>query len=314
MVNPQPIAYIVQYFLLVIILISVSTKKIRINQKDIYILSLLIILAVISSSIGLYKGLNLNVRPFINPILFLIIINSKKFEILKYLFVYCAIVTITEYILYYFYTPVWKTIERFFVLRPWGGFLDMHLNGLFLAICLFLFGYRYFGWMIGAISMSLQTPITTLPMLISKRYLIILPIIVILIVVLLYYAGHLSLQTKNSMINAYLSIFNYKFDICLLVGCNSNDIKLTLINNTLGVVEDNGFVRVFYLFGIPWLFVYIYFVFSKSRSYVVPLAYLLTIIHYPSGFGLLGTALMALSINYYNYNVALRYPPVYCLR
>ena len=52
------------------------------------------------------------------------------------------------------------------------------------------------------------------------------------------------------MLNAYLSIFNYEFDICLLVGCNSNDIRLILLNKTLGVVEDNGFVRVFYLFGM----------------------------------------------------------------
>ena len=49
------------------------------------------------------------------------------------------------------------------------------------------------------------------------------------------------------MINAYLSVFHYDFSICYIFGCASNDIILTG-HSEFGVIEDNGFVRLFYTF------------------------------------------------------------------
>ena len=42
-----------------------------------------------------------------------------------------------------------------------------------------------------------------------------------------------------------LNVFHYEFNICYISGCASNDIILKG-QSELGLVEDNGFVRLFY--------------------------------------------------------------------
>ena len=74
----------------------------------------------------------------------------------------------------------------------------------------------------------------------------------------------------------------------------------------LGLFEDIGLMRALYFFGFPWMLFYTWLVFRISRSKVLPAIYFMTLLHYPLVFGIITTALMAISINYYN-NISNKY-------
>ena len=128
-------------------------------------------------------------------------------------------------------------------------------------------------------------------MLYIKRF-VLFTLFSIIIIYTLLKTGHLSTSLNISMINAYLSFSDYDFSICYIFGCASNIIILTG-QSEFGVIEDNGFVRLFYTFGILWFIGYSFLCFRVSRDKLLTLGFFVTILHYPVSFGLLGTCLMA---------------------
>ena len=66
-----------------------------------------------------------------------------------------------------------------------------------------------------------------------------------------------------------------------------------------GIFTDNGIVRTS-TFGIPWLIFYFILIFKSSKNKLLPIVWYLTILHYPIAFGIVNTAIIGISLNYFN--------------
>jgi len=254
---------------------------------------------------GRLDGLPSNIRPMLVPIIFIIVFNSNSYKYLKPLFIFCLCLTIIEYIGFFADQNIWRDLVRgvsfvgFHFLRPYGMFFDVHSNSLFLAISLFLFGYRIFGGLVAIFLLTLQTPIAYSVLFLKKKYVLIFLTFSLLISYLLLKVGHLNPDTPHSMLYAYLKFFDYEYNYCSYIGCASNII---IIEGEIqkGEILDNGFVRTTYFFGIPWLISYFILLMGVSKSKLLPVVYFLTILHYPVAFGIINTAIIAISLNYFN--------------
>jgi hypothetical protein len=305
-------AVYVQYPLLIVIFFySLLTLK-HLKKKDLRITLILAFLGAVSYMIGISSGMKeINVRAILVPFIFFIVVNSRSDRLLKIIFWYCLMFTLIEELLFFLGISYWNILVRFTYLRPFGGFLDNHLSGLFLASTLYMYGHKYLGGFVATIYLSLQTPIAYSVVFFKKKNIMFALLFSAIVIYLLYNVGHLKIEQKDSMLNAYLSLQEYSFDKCYIMGCSSNAIMTERTENigSSRYIDDIGIIRVFYFFGAPWLLFYTYLVFKKSKSIVLPLIYWLTVLHYPVVFGVLTTALLAMSINYYNRHVFPRQIP-----
>ena len=311
-----------QYTLTILIAIYALRHFKKPKIKDFNLCVILTVLGIISYTFGTHNGYDTNMRAIIVPPLFLLIINSKSERLLKPLFVFALIVVILETILFYTELNFWLHITRFGLIRPYGAFLDIHLSGLFLATSFFLFGHKYIGGFISILSLSLQTPIAYSLVFLNKKNILIFMLFITLTIILLYRVGHLEVDDASfssteivdlkgsdtsSMANVYLSFLKSTVDKCYFIGCSSNNVEVEMIEGGyIGLFMDIGLMRALYFFGFPWLLFYTWFVFRISRSKVVPGIYFMTLLHYPLVFGIITTALMAISINYYNNIVSVK--------
>jgi hypothetical protein len=299
-------------------LLSVRTP----NKKDFTLCVILIILGIISYTFGTLNDYVTNMRAILVPPLFLLLINSKSERLLKPLFVLSLIVYMLEIILFYNKSNFWIPITRFHLVRPFGLFLDIHLSGLFLASSLFLFGHKYLGALVSILSLSLQTPISYSVVFIKRRNIWFFIIFSTIIIFLLYEVGHLEVDDASfssteivdlrnsdtsSMANVYLSFLKSTVHKCYFIGCSTNDFNVEMVDGGyIGLFHDIGLMRALYFFGFPWLMFYVWFVFRISRSKVLPAIYFISLLHYPIVLGIITTALLAISINYYNKIVSVR--------
>jgi len=295
-------AVYVQYPILLWIIVYSTLTINKFKYSDVILVFLISIFGFISYVIGSSYEYDTNIRAIFVPFIFYITLNSKSYVLLKPLFIYCLTIVLFEEILYFTGLSFYSSLVRMGLLRPAGGFLDSHLNGIFLSATLYIFGRKYIGAFVAMISMSLQTPIAYSVAFINKKNIKLFIIFSLLVIYVLYEVGHLKIDQPDSMINAYLALSEYEFDNCYVFGCSSNNIMTirSVYEAEYRFIDDIGFIRVFYFFGVPWLLTYTYLVFKKSNSFVVPLMYFMTILHYPVVFGLLTSALMGISINYMN--------------
>lgn len=110
------------------------------------------------------------------------------------------------------------------------------------------------------------------------------------------------------MLAVYYSLIDIQYDPCYLFGCASNITALSDPNSryvlySRNYIEEIGILRVIYYYGILWLLLYFLLVMRSSRSVALPAMYFFTVIHYPVVYGVLTTALLALSINYFNNSI-----------
>ena len=161
------------------------------------------------------------------------------------------------------------------------------------------------GGMSSLLFMSLQTALAYLVVFFKKRYIFSL---VLFLVILLYIvsisSAHLDINSKHSMVSVYYSLIDIQYNACFIYGCASNIADLTDLDSSYilyrGYMEEIGFLRILYYYGVLWLLVYFWLIMRLSSSVVLPVMYFMAMVHYPVVFGLLTTALLALSINYYN--------------
>jgi len=297
-------AVYVQYPIVIIIFLY-SLLSLKLLKKDIIFVMITLFFGVISYITGTSLGMETNTRAIIVPLIFYVVINSRSDRLLKIIFWYCLVFTIFEEVLFFSGVSYWGTLGRFGFLRPFGGFLDNHLSGVFLAVTLYIFGHKYLGGFIATIFLSLQTPLAYSVVFFNKKNIKFALLFLGLVIYLLYFVGHLKIEQKDSMLNAYIAMKEYSFDTCYITGCSANSINTERVVNvdSFRYIDDVGLIRVLYFFGIPWILFYTYLVFKKSKSIVLPLIYCMTILHYPVVFGVLTTALLAMSINYYNRRV-----------
>ena len=289
--------------MLIIILSLMNIKKIK--KTDIILVFWLIILGMLSFIAGKVNGLPSNIRPILVPIIFIIVFNSNSYKYLKPLFIFCLLITVIEYIAFFTGLDLWRDLRRgeyvigFNLLRPYGMFLDVHSNSLFLSVSLFLFGYPIVGAIAALFFMTLQTPIAYLALFLKKKNILIFLIFSSIVIIILYKTQHLNPDLSFSMLSSYLAFFDYDYDYCYIIGCASNLIVIQGEQN-LGIITDNGFVRTSFFFGIPWLILYFILLVKNSKHKVLPIVYFLTILHYPVAFGIINTAIIGISLNYFN--------------
>jgi hypothetical protein len=297
-------AVYVQYPIVIIIFLY-SLLSLKLLKKNIIFVMLTLFFGVISYITGTSLGMETNTRAIIVPLIYYVVINSRSDRLLMIIFWYCLVFTIFEEVLFFSGVSYWGTLERFGFLRPFGGFFDNHLSGVFLAVTLYIFGHKYLGGFIATIFLSLQTPLAYSVVFFNKKNIKFALLFLGLVIYLLYVVGHLKIEQKDSMLNAYIAMKEYSFDQCYLMGCSANEINTERIKNTGSrrFIDDVGVLRVLYFFGVPWFIFYTVLVFKKSKSVVIPLIYWITILHYPVVFGVLTTALLAMSINYYNRHI-----------
>ncbi|MGK0290847.1 MAG: hypothetical protein ACI86H_002310 [bacterium] len=302
-------AIYVQYPLLIIILVYSLLSMNPLKKKEITLVVFISFFGVISYVFGVSLGMKTNIRAIIVPLIFYVVINSRSDKLLKIIFWYCLVFTIIEEALFFSGVSYWGILTRFIFLRPYGGFFDNHLSGLFLASTLYIFGHKYLGGFLATIFLSLQTPVVYSIAFLNKKNIKFAILFSGFIIYLLYTVGHLKIEQKDSMLNAYISMKDYSYGSCYLTGCSANIINTEKIKNkgSYRFIDDIGFLRVLYFFGVPWFLFYTLLVFKKSKSVVIPLIYWLTILHYPVVFGLLTTVLLAMSINYYNRHIFPQY-------
>jgi hypothetical protein len=262
--------------------------------------ALLNLLGIISIFYGSILMHPINIKSILLPTIFILIVKSKSRFLLKYLFLYCLGITILEYIAYYSLVNFWYPHMRFNMYRTFGGFIDIYLNGYFLSIALFLFGYNKLGWIASILSLSFQNTISYL-VLSFKNSKIICIILLSAAIYIMNYIGHFSTNSSNSMINSYLALFDYELSECYIIGCASHELKLDAIRENIGLIYDNGVVRTSYFFGLPWLIIYFILILKSSKSLLLPIVFYFTIIHIPIIFGFISTAICAIFINYNNY-------------
>jgi hypothetical protein len=317
MILPDEYTPFVQYPLTIFILLYslFTVKKFKyFKYKEIKLILLILIFGTISYLIGKTNGYDVNSRAILAPLFFLITVKSKSYKLLIPLFIYCLLVTIIESTMYFMDMSFWSSYSRFGLIRPYGGFLDIHLNGIFLATSLYIFGHKYIGAIIAIISLSLQTPISYSVVFFNKRNIKYGILFMLISGYLLFQVGHLNPDKNDSMIKAYLSIVEYELDANYLLGTSSNIFHINRIvpsSSRHVYIEEIGLVRIVCFFGIPWLIFYVLFVFRISKSKIIPLIYFLTILHQPVGFGIISTCLLAISINYYNMNSSKRIVRLY---
>ena len=291
----------VQYPIAILIFITAFRLSIKIHKSQFLLLLFMVILTCGSLINGLTKGLVINPRGLIIPIIFIVIAKSNLYKYFKHIVYIVVFFTLLEYVLYYSGYPFWHSLSRFGLLRPVGIILDLSLNSLFITTSLYLLGHPFFGGVLAITFMSLQSAICYSVLLIKKNNYLYFTIISIIILIVIIQLGHLKLEglgSESSMINAYKSILYATYDSCVLIGCSSNNI--TIITTAPGIIEDVGLIRASFFFGPLWIICFLILVLNESKSKLLPISYFITIVHYPVVFGILGTALLALSINYNN--------------
>jgi hypothetical protein len=326
-------AYVISQYPIVIfvIIFSLMTQK-SLSRINVLLVTILVCFGFISFCYGLYFDFIVSGRGVLIPIIFFIVLNSQSYKLLHILFIYSLFVIIIESLLYYtgnahmitstlnfigssWYVPaerhlvgsmdmiLFKNLQvspgAIKLYRPIGAFVDLSLSGLFIATTMYIYGHKYIGGLFIILAMTLQSIIAYSVVFINKRSPFIIFLIITIVGFFILNSGHLNYNYPDTMINIYINTFIYDFDSCYIIGCSTNYIETTVNGNKVWS-GDNGFIKVFYYFGIPWLFIYLYYVFRNSITKILPLIYFITIIKDPVGYGMLGTILLAISINYYN--------------
>ena len=299
MIDIQAYSPWVQYTITVLIFLFSLWHIKPLSRIDIMLVLILISLGILSYYSGAFNEFPTNIRAILVPIIFIVVLNSNSYKYLKPLFIYCLFITILEYILYYSGLGFWRDITRLGILRPFGGLLGMHSTSLFLAVSLYLFGLPILGGFLAVLMMNLQTPIAYSVLFLRKKYILVFLIFSSVIFIALFKVGHLDVNSSVSMMNSYLEFFNYEYNYCFYIGCASNVIVIEGVQQ-YGIIADNGLVRTSFFFGVPWLLIYFILIFRNSKSKALPIVYYLTILHYPVAFGIVTSAIIGISINYFN--------------
>ncbi len=304
--------YKIVHYSIVVIVVILSIKKLlfnlRLKTSDLIIISILSVLSIISILFGTFQNVDTNPRMLFIPLIFFIIFHSKENRIVDFIFIIFFMELLAEYYKYYSGNNITiisnddlGILTRFNLYRPWGIFQDLHLTSLFLVTYLFVISRAKLGWFIGLVMMSLQTAMITLVYLIARKQVLIVALGGAITFVALLAIGHFNISQHDSMINAYLAVFDVNLDFCIIIGCASNNIHLVERTMGLGYAEDNGILRILYMTGLPWLVLYTFFILKTTKFNPITIVFLLTIFHYPVGYGLLGTTLMSLLVNKYRY-------------
>ena len=99
------------------------------------------------------------------------------------------------------------------------------------------------------------------------------------------------------------AILDYEINSCLILGCSSNEIKLIKISDGLGIVEDNGFVRLFLFMWYIMAFTLYLFLLIISNNKIIVFIFLGTIIHYPVGYGFINDKALMKNKHEYTKNI-----------
>ena len=190
-----------------------------------------------------------------------------------------------------------------YAIRPFGLFLDVHLSGLFFCVALFAFGHRFLAIAMAAVMGSGQTLIVIIYLFFAAKITIRrIPILVLICVITYFFLeeiGHLSVDPDSmSLVNVYIQSFTPEsfqalHPACFLVGCSSNILDSPL---SYDLLADIGLLRVAYQYGIVWVIVFLYLLRKYDFKYV--LAHLISLLHYPVAFGVLGLIVMILNLKY----------------
>jgi hypothetical protein len=304
LIDLQKLYFYPQYSIVIfVILYSLFTFK-KVNVQDLILLLIMLMLGLISTLFGLQKGLDVNIRGIVDPIIFILVVNSKSYRLLKPIFVASMMFVACEYILYYSNIEIWSNITRYGLLRPYGLFFSTTITSTFIALTLFVYGWEILGAFGAVIMMTLQVPFTYIIILVKdlnfKKSLFIFSF-ALLIILLLFNIGHLDSKYKASLISTYIISFQEGVHGCYLIGCATNTIIMDVSEKSnLSRISDNGILRSLYYFGLVWIFIFYYLVLKNSKNKLLPTVYFLSILHYAVVFGVLGVTLLGIHINYLN--------------
>jgi len=301
----------IQYPLVILILCYslLSLKKISFNDV---LLGCCVLVAGFLSFFIVFLSDNVisNIKPVLIPLIFIVVLRSNSHRLLIPLLKLSLMAVLIEYIWHYSGLTdfsQYNSLLRLGIVRPQGLFLDLHVTSLFVASALYILGYRVLGGVAAVSFLSFQTTISYMAIIFRKKNKNLLFLFLPLVVLVMYIAGHLDPTSHTSALSILLGIVGGEMSFgeynCYIYGCNTYEIFSADRNNTdrlASWVNELGFVTTAYFYGVPWLLFYLFLVFNSSKSYILPLMYFLTMIHYPVVFGILPTALLALSINYYN--------------
>jgi len=307
----------VQYpIVIIIILYSLSSLRARIRVSDLILLMMLMISGFVTLFMQAANGYNAEIKMILLPILFYIVLKSNSDRLLRPLFVVSLLFILLENLLFYTaladYFPKIDILTRYYLVRAHGVFFDVHVTSLFVASSLYLFGLRYIGALSTLLLMSFQTAVAYIVVFLKKRYFFqLIFFAIVLLSIILTTSSHLNVESRWAILGIYSSLIDLQYDSCYIFGCGANISVLSDKNSIYGLyrweqIEEIGVLRVFYYYGALWFSLYFIFIFRLSRSIALPAMYFMTLIHYPVVIGVLTTALLALSINYYNKNLVNR--------
>ena len=239
-------------------------------------------------------GMSVNLKPFVITIL-LVFLNSRLLPVrlLKtFVFILVAFLII-EYVVAY--TQVIPTFHHSYVriyglIRPLGLFLDFHLTAYTIVFSLFILGYPKLTGIISIFFGSYQIVLGWFIIALEKINLVNILISFLFILFVLFTVGHFRFgEDSQSMFTVLLNILDYEVHYqCLILGCSVNFDTLNLssgIGNT-DTVNDFGYYRVLYQFGLLWVILLVFSLRKYNKLFIV--ANIIMCVHYPITLGVLG--------------------------
>ena len=244
-------------------------------------------------------GMSVNLKPFVITIL-LVFLNSRilPVRLLKtFVFILVAFLII-EYVVAY--TQVIPTFHLAYMridfdglpglIRPVGLFLDFHLTSFTIVFSLFILGYPKLAGIISIFFGSFQIVLGWFIIALEKINLVNILISFLIISFALFTVGHFRVgENSQSMTTVLLNILDYEVNYqCLILGCSVNFDTLNLssgIGNT-DTVNDFGYYRVLYQFGLLWVILLLFSLRKYNKWFIA--ANIIMCIHYPITLGVLG--------------------------
>lgn len=286
----------------------IKAPKTRMQYNDFIIYLILFMLCVVSFVNGLSQNLEVNIKPFVITFL-LVFLNSRKLSVtlIYKLFYFVFAILLIEYIIVY--AEIFPTFHKYYIrayhlIRPVGPFMDMQLLSYFVVFTIFTFGYTKISGLLSIFFGSYQVVLGWVVLASKKVNKLFYVAIVILLAITLYFVGHLnvpviepdSVKVAPSMLSILLSIYDSRINYqCLFFGCSINID--TVIDDPS--VNDFGFYRVMYQFGLLWLVMLI--VSLKRYSKLFILANVVMWVHYPLTLGILGFVIFIWILNIMKY-------------
>jgi hypothetical protein len=288
-----------QYSICIFLLLFffVYSPRTLFTWEDIFIYSTMFILCLTSYLYGMSMGMSVNIKPLVLTTM-LAFLNSRLLpvKLLKSFLFFLVAFLIIEYAVAY--TQVIPTfhlnyVRIFSLIRPLGLFLDMHLTAYFVVFSLFVLGYLKFSGIISIFFGSFQIVLGWIVLALRKTNPIYIFISSLFVVYMLYKIGHFNLgKSSESMVSVLLNIVNYEINYqCLILGCSVNidSLNLANIDGNRDTLNDFGYYRVLYQFGLLWVILLVFSLRRYNKLFV--LANIVMWVHYPISLGVLGFVL-----------------------